>query len=52
MALPRPGRGSTLATQVTTLAGRVLEAKELDPDVEFVFGLECVLDGLAARLGR
>jgi AcrR family transcriptional regulator len=34
------------------LARRVLEAEELDPDVEFAFGLECVLDGLAARLGR
>ncbi|MFD3468087.1 hypothetical protein ACFWWM_17280 [Streptomyces sp. NPDC058682] len=31
---------------------RVLEAEELDPDVEFAFGLDCVLDGLAARLGR
>jgi AcrR family transcriptional regulator len=34
------------------LARRVLEGEELDPDVEFAFGLECVLDGLAARLGR
>ena len=34
------------------LARRVLEAEEPDPDVEFAFGLECVLDGLAARLGR
>ncbi|CAM5620592.1 hypothetical protein SAVIM40S_02431 [Streptomyces avidinii] len=34
------------------LARRVLEAEEPDPDVEFVFGLDCVLDGLAARLGR
>lgn len=34
------------------LARRVLEAEELDPDVEFAFGLDCVLDGLAARLGR
>ena len=34
------------------LARRVLEAEELDPDVEFVFGLDCVLDGLAARLVR
>ncbi|WP_406343600.1 TetR/AcrR family transcriptional regulator C-terminal domain-containing protein [Streptomyces sp. NBC_01578] len=34
------------------LARRVLEAEELDPDVEFTFGLDCVLDGLAARLGR
>ena len=33
------------------LARRVLEAEELDPDVEFAFGLDCVLDGLAARLG-
>lgn len=32
------------------LARRVLEAEELDPDVEFAFGLDCVLDGLAARL--
>ena len=34
------------------LARRVLEAEEPDPDVEFAFGLECVLDGLAARLER
>ncbi|MFE6847137.1 TetR/AcrR family transcriptional regulator C-terminal domain-containing protein [Streptomyces sp. NPDC057686] len=34
------------------LARHVLEAEELDPDVEFAFGLDCVLDGLAARLGR
>jgi hypothetical protein len=34
------------------LARRVLEGEELDPDVEFAFGLDCVLDGLAARLGR
>jgi hypothetical protein len=34
------------------LARRVLEAEELDPDLEFAFGLECMLDGLAARLGR
>jgi AcrR family transcriptional regulator len=34
------------------LARRVLEGEELDPDVEFTFGLDCVLDGLAARLGR
>ncbi|MFE9803223.1 TetR/AcrR family transcriptional regulator C-terminal domain-containing protein [Streptomyces goshikiensis] len=34
------------------LARRVLEAEELDPDVEFEFGLGCVLDGLSARLGR
>jgi AcrR family transcriptional regulator len=34
------------------LARRVLEAEEPDPDVEFAFGLDCVLDGLAARLGR
>jgi AcrR family transcriptional regulator len=34
------------------LARRVLEAEEPDPDIEFTFGLECVLDGLAARLGR
>ena len=34
------------------LARRVHEAEELDPDVEFAFGLDCVLDGLAARLGR
>jgi hypothetical protein len=33
------------------LARRVHEAEELDPDIEFAFGLECVLDGLAARLG-
>jgi AcrR family transcriptional regulator len=32
------------------LARRVLEAEELDPDAEFAFGLDCVLDGLAARL--
>jgi len=34
------------------LARRVLEAEEPDSDVEFAFGLECVLDGLAARVGR
>ena len=34
------------------LARRVLEAEELDHDVEFAFGLDCVLDGLAARLGN
>lgn len=34
------------------LARRVHEAEEPDPDAEFAFGLECVLDGLAARLGR
>ncbi|MFD6924517.1 TetR/AcrR family transcriptional regulator C-terminal domain-containing protein [Streptomyces sp. NPDC059944] len=34
------------------LARRVIEAEELDPDVEFTFGLDCVLDGLAARLER
>ncbi|HEX6355410.1 TetR/AcrR family transcriptional regulator C-terminal domain-containing protein [Actinophytocola sp.] len=34
------------------LARRVHEAEEPDPDVEFAFGLECVLDGLATRFGR
>lgn len=34
------------------LARRVHEADEPDPDAEFAFGLECVLDGLAARLDR
>jgi hypothetical protein len=34
------------------LARRVLEAEEPDPDVDFAFGLDCVLDGLAVRLGR
>jgi AcrR family transcriptional regulator len=34
------------------LARRVLEAEDLDPDTGFAFGLDCVLDGLAARLGR
>lgn len=34
------------------LARRVLEAEELDPDVQFAFGLDCVLDGLAARVGH
>ncbi|AXB41371.1 TetR/AcrR family transcriptional regulator C-terminal domain-containing protein [Amycolatopsis albispora] len=33
------------------LARRVLEGEEVDPDEEFAFGLDCVLDGLAARLG-
>lgn len=33
------------------LARRVIEAEEPDPDDEFTFGLECVLDGLAARVG-
>ncbi len=32
------------------LARRVLEAEDLDPDAGFAFGLDCVLDGLAARL--
>lgn len=32
------------------IARRVHEAEEVDPDVEFTFGLDCVLDGLAARL--
>ncbi|MCX5001370.1 TetR/AcrR family transcriptional regulator C-terminal domain-containing protein [Streptomyces sp. NBC_00638] len=40
------------AGQHPMLARRVHEAEELDPDVEFTFGLDCVLDGLAARLGR
>ncbi|MFD9459388.1 TetR/AcrR family transcriptional regulator C-terminal domain-containing protein [Streptomyces sp. NPDC060027] len=40
------------AGQHPMLARRVHEAEELDPDVEFAFGLDCVLDGLAARLGR
>ncbi|MBL0888153.1 TetR/AcrR family transcriptional regulator [Myceligenerans sp. I2] len=35
-----------------TLARRVHEADEPDPDVDFAFGLECVLDGLAGRWGR
>jgi AcrR family transcriptional regulator len=34
------------------LARRIIEAEEPDPDVEFAFGLDCVLDGLAARSGR
>jgi AcrR family transcriptional regulator len=34
------------------LARRVHEAEEVDPDVAFTFGLDCVLDGLAARLDR
>ncbi|MCU1640566.1 MAG: Transcriptional regulator tetR family [Nocardia sp.] len=34
------------------LARRVLEAEDLDPDTEFAFGLNCVLDGLAARLAH
>ncbi|WP_312864741.1 TetR/AcrR family transcriptional regulator C-terminal domain-containing protein [Saccharothrix tamanrassetensis] len=34
------------------LARRVLEAAEPDPDAEFEFGLDCVLDGLAARVGH
>ncbi|MBV9843679.1 MAG: TetR/AcrR family transcriptional regulator C-terminal domain-containing protein [Kutzneria sp.] len=34
------------------LARRVLEAEEPDPNAEFAFGLDCMLDGLAARLGR
>ncbi|WP_327290415.1 TetR/AcrR family transcriptional regulator C-terminal domain-containing protein [Streptomyces sp. NBC_01198] len=34
------------------LARRVHEGEEVDPDVEFAFGLDCVLDGLAARLPR
>lgn len=34
------------------LARRVLEGEELTPDVEFTFGLACVLDGLASRFDR
>ncbi|MGW0934169.1 TetR/AcrR family transcriptional regulator C-terminal domain-containing protein [Streptomyces sp. NPDC002666] len=34
------------------LARRIREADEPDPEVDFAFGLDCVLDGLAARLGR
>ena len=30
------------------LARRVLDAEEADPDTEFAFGLDCVLDGVAA----
>ncbi|MCS7482051.1 TetR/AcrR family transcriptional regulator [Umezawaea endophytica] len=33
------------------LARRVHEADEPEPDAEFAFGLDCVLDGLAARIG-
>jgi AcrR family transcriptional regulator len=33
------------------VARRVLEAEEPDRDVDFAFGLDCVLDGLAARAG-
>jgi hypothetical protein len=40
------------AGQHPMLARRIHEAQELDPDIEFAFGLDCVLDGLAARLGR
>lgn len=32
------------------LARRVIEAEHTDPDSDFAFGLDCVLDGLAARL--
>lgn len=34
------------------LARRVHEAEEPDPDVDFTFGLDCILDGLATRFGR
>ncbi|WP_405135602.1 TetR/AcrR family transcriptional regulator C-terminal domain-containing protein [Nocardia sp. NBC_01388] len=34
------------------LARRVHEADDPDPDIEFAFGLDCVFDGLAARLGH
>ncbi|MGC4938619.1 TetR/AcrR family transcriptional regulator C-terminal domain-containing protein [Kribbella sp. DT2] len=34
------------------LARRVHEADEPDPDVDFTFGLECLLDGLATRFDR
>ncbi|WP_328327351.1 TetR/AcrR family transcriptional regulator [Kribbella sp. NBC_00382] len=34
------------------LARRVHEAEEPDPDVDFTFGLTCILDGLATRFGR
>lgn len=44
--------GVIAAGEHPMVARRVLEAEEIDPDVAFAFGLDCVLDGLAARLGR
>ncbi|MET9490163.1 TetR/AcrR family transcriptional regulator C-terminal domain-containing protein [Nocardia sp. NPDC006630] len=40
------------AGQHPLLARRIHEAEDLDPDIEFTFGLDCVFDGLAARLGH
>ncbi|MFJ1753416.1 TetR/AcrR family transcriptional regulator [Kitasatospora sp. NPDC088134] len=34
------------------IARRIAETEEPDPEAEFAFGLECVLDGLAARTTR
>jgi AcrR family transcriptional regulator len=34
------------------LARRIHEAEEPDPDVDFTFGLDCILDGLASRFAR
>jgi hypothetical protein len=36
--------------QYPTLARFVFENMDIDPDVSFDFGLECVLDGIAARM--
>ena len=44
--------GVIAAGEHPMLARRVLEPEEAGPDEEFAFGLECVLDGLAARVGR
>jgi AcrR family transcriptional regulator len=42
-------RGIIEAGEHPMLARRVLEAEEVDPDTGFAFGLDCVLDGVAAR---
>jgi AcrR family transcriptional regulator len=34
------------------LARRIHEAEEPDPDTEFTFGLQCILDGLATQFSR
>ncbi|MFI5712156.1 TetR/AcrR family transcriptional regulator C-terminal domain-containing protein [Kribbella sp. NPDC051620] len=34
------------------LARRIHEAEEPDPDLDFTFGLDCILDGLATRFDR
>ncbi len=47
MQCPGPYLGEVLAAgEHPMLTRHVLEAEEPDPDIEFAFGLECVLAGL------